>query len=47
VEYANTIGQRLILIDGAKLTELMLDNNVGTRLERIVEIKKVDEDFFE
>ena len=47
VEYASNIGQRLILIDGSMLTELMLKYNVGTRLERTIEIKKVDEDFFE
>ena len=42
VEYAEQIQQRMILVDGEQLTSLMLENNVGARLERTVEIKKID-----
>lgn len=46
VEYAERVPQRIILIDGNKLTRLMVENNVGVRLDRAVELKRVDEDFF-
>lgn len=45
-EYANGVPQRLILIDGDKLTSLMMDHNVGVRVHRKIELKKIDEDFF-
>ncbi len=45
-EYARTVPQRIILIDGERLTSLMLEHNVGVRVSRAVEIKKIDEDFF-
>lgn len=38
--------QRIILIDGEKLTTLMLEHNVGIRVEQTIELKKVDDDFF-
>lgn len=36
----------LILIDGKRLTELMLTYNVGVQTREIIEIKKIDEDYF-
>jgi restriction system protein len=45
-EYASGVPQRIILIDGDKLTSLMLENNVGVRVNRTIELKKIDEDFF-
>lgn len=45
-EYVETIPQRVILIDGEKLTSLMLENNVGVRLHQSIELKRIDEDFF-
>ena len=45
-EYAKNIPQRIILIDGDKLTSLMLSHNVGVRLHQAIELKKIDEDFF-
>lgn len=39
--------QRLILIDGEKLADLMLEHDVGVRKSYTVELKKIDEDFFE
>lgn len=47
VEYANSIQQRVILIDGSRLAELMIEFGVGVRVSRIVEVKRLDEDFFE
>jgi restriction system protein len=38
---------RLVLIDGDTLTELMMQFNVGVRVARTVEIKRIDLDYFE
>lgn len=45
-EFAKAIPQRIILIDGEMLTSLMLDNNVGVRVHRALDLKRIDEDFF-
>jgi restriction system protein len=42
-EYAS----RIILIDGNKLADYMMDHNVGVSVASTYEIKKVDSDFFE
>ena len=44
--YAEQIPQRIILIDGARLTDLMIEHDVGVRMNRHVAIKRLDEDFF-
>ena len=38
---------RLVLIDGEELTRLMVKFNVGVRVARSVEIKRIDLDYFE
>jgi len=45
-EFARHLSQRVILIDGMRLTELMIEHNVGVRLNRAIEFKRIDEDFF-
>ena len=47
VETAEKLGKRIVLIDGVQLAKLLVKFNVGCRLEDTVEIKKIDEDFFE
>jgi restriction system protein len=37
---------KMVLIDGAQLTMLMIRHNVGVRVAETLHIKKVDEDFF-
>ena len=37
---------RIVLIDGAQLVTLMIRYNVGVRIDEILYLKKVDEDFF-
>jgi restriction system protein len=39
--------KQIVLIDGPELTRLMVKFGVGVRLDRTVDIKKLDEDFFE
>lgn len=46
VEFASRIPQRVILIDGHRLTELMVEHGVGVRSSRVLEFKRLDEDFF-
>lgn len=45
-EYAGRIPQRVVLIDGQQLAALMVEHSVGVRVSRIIEIKRLDEDFF-
>jgi restriction system protein len=45
---ANQSGSlRLVLIDGDQLTRLMIRVNVGIRVARTIEVKRVDVDYFE
>jgi restriction system protein len=39
--------KQIALIDGDRLAELMIRFNVGTQIDRTLQIKKLDEDFFE
>lgn len=45
-EYARNVQHRIVLIDGAELTRLMVRHGVGVRIDRTVVIKKIDEDYF-
>jgi restriction system protein len=46
VDYVRHLRERVILIDGHRLAELMIEHNVGVRISRAVEFKRIDEDFF-
>ncbi|WPP06495.1 restriction endonuclease [Methylocella tundrae] len=46
-ETAGKLGTRIVLIDGDQLTRLMIRHGVGCRIEETLNIKKVDEEFFE
>lgn len=46
VEYAERVPQRIILVDGDRLTQLMIQYGVGVRVERTVDIRRVDLDYF-
>jgi restriction system protein len=47
IEYARHLTQRVILINGERLAELMTEHNVGVRLNRAVEFKQIDENYFD
>jgi restriction system protein len=47
VEYAKNLPQRVILIDGQRLAELMIEHNIGVSLAYSYEIKRIDSDYFE
>lgn len=46
VDYVNSIPTRIILIDGQRLTQLMIDYGVGVQVQEIYKVVKIDEDFF-
>ncbi|MEZ2329997.1 restriction endonuclease [Mesorhizobium sp. RCC_202] len=45
-DFVRHLPQRIVLIDGNRLAELMIEHEVGVRISRSVEVKRVDEDFF-
>ncbi|WP_432202904.1 restriction endonuclease [Thermoanaerobacter uzonensis] len=47
-EYVERLtSKKIILIDGYKLAEYMIDFNVGVTIQELYEIKRVDSDYFE
>ena len=46
-ETAEHLSKRLVLIDGGKLTHLMIQHNIGCRIQETFYSKAVDEEFFE
>ena len=44
--YAKNINSNIILIDGKMLAKLMIEYNVGIQVKDVIQIKKIDEDFF-
>jgi Restriction endonuclease len=46
-DYVSHLEQKVVLIDGNKLADLMIKYNVGVSVERVIEIKRIDSDYFE
>lgn len=46
VDWVKTVPARIILIDGQRLTELMIEYGVGVQIERTYRVVEIDEDFF-
>jgi restriction system protein len=46
-ETADLLSKRIVLVDGPFLTRLMIRFDIGCRIEETVQIKRVDEEFFE
>jgi restriction system protein len=46
-QFAEGVPMRLVLIDGAELTKLMVRYNVGVSVRESFELKQADEEFFE
>jgi restriction system protein len=46
LEYIDKIDSKIILIDGERLAELMIEHNVGVSPVASYEIKKIDSDYF-
>jgi restriction system protein len=45
-DYVLHLTQRVILVDGESLADLMIEHGVGVRTTRAIEFKRLDEDFF-
>jgi restriction system protein len=45
-QYAETISSKIILIDGERLTELMIDYDIGVTSITSYQIKRIDSDYF-
>jgi restriction system protein len=46
-QYVNSIEHKIALINGKDLAKFMIGHNVGVSIKRIIEIKDLDDDFFE
>ena len=46
LDFVRHLPQRVILIDGDRLAELLIEHDVGVRVSRTVAMKRIDEDFF-
>lgn len=46
-EYAAAVNQKVILINGSRLADLMIEHNIGVSTQRTISIKKIDTDYFE
>jgi restriction system protein len=46
-EYVSKIEKKIVLINGRRLAELMIDHNVGVGETQTFEVKKLDSDYFE
>jgi restriction system protein len=46
-DYAAGLHQKVILIDGRRLAELMIEHNIGVAEEHAYRIKKIDSDYFD
>src|SRR5204863_7838666 len=45
-DYVKGIDNKIALIDGEELAQLMIDNNVGVAVDTIYELKRLDLDYF-
>jgi restriction system protein len=45
-EYAKGLSDKVVLIDGETLANLMIDYSVGISLQKSYEVKRVDSDYF-
>lgn len=45
-EYTKSLDKKIVLIDGEKLADLMIEHNIGVNVHKTIEIKKIDNDYF-
>lgn len=46
-EFASQVADRIVLIDGARLTTLMIEHGVGVSHYRVLRLPRIDEDYFD
>lgn len=47
IDYASSVSQKVILINGTRLADLMIEHNIGVSTVRAIELKRLDSDYFE
>lgn len=47
IDFVRHLPQRVVLIDGTRLAELMIEHGVGVRVSRTIAVRRLDEDFFD
>jgi len=47
VEFADNVQQKVVLIDGERLSDLMVEHDVGVSTSRTIAVKTIDTDYFE
>ncbi|BET68424.1 restriction endonuclease [Opitutales bacterium ASA1] len=47
VEYAGLVSQKVVLIDGPRLADLMIEHNIGVSTVRTIALKRLDSDYFD
>ncbi len=47
LDYARGVTHKIILINGQRLAELMIEYSVGVSTVRTIALKRVDSDYFE
>lgn len=47
IDYANSVSQKVVLINGPRLADLMIEHNIGVSTVRTIEVKRLDSDYFE
>jgi len=47
IQTAEGLPQKIVLVDGKQLARLMIRHEVGCRVQETLQIKKIDEDFFD
>ena len=46
-DYVQKIEKKIVLIDGKRLCQLMIDHNVGVTTTKVYALKRLDRDFFD
>lgn len=46
-DYAAAVSQKVILIDGERLADLMIEHDIGVSTVRAIALKRIDSDYFE
>lgn len=46
VEFCSTLTRRVVLVDGARLAELMIRHNIGVKVKESFQLKVLDRDYF-
>lgn len=47
IDYARSVSQKVILINGERLAELMIEHDVGVSAHRTIKLKRIDSDYFD